>query len=250
MENKDFELLEDYLLNKMSEEERGLFEKRLETDEDLRKEKELLEETILAIEYGALKETLDQYKISGKEGSNEENSSSDGASRSNGARIRNIRPWIIAASVLLIGWAGYYLFSNLNPNPDLYLENIFYSDPGLPTVMGETDRYLFYDAMVDYKAGEYREAIDKWSGISDIGRDTLDYYTGMAWLNLKNWTEAENFLQQIPENSSLKMKADWYLVRIYIETGEFDKAAEALEGVPESREGHQEVREYLSSKIK
>lgn len=249
MENKDLKLLEDYLLGRMDEEERVLFEKRLEHDSDLQKEKQLLEEIVLAIEYDSLKETLDHYEIP-KEQSLKGFTSSPSASKRNGARIIKFRPWMVAASILLIGWVGYFLYSNLNSGTGSDLEKIFYPDPGLPTVMGETDRYVFYDAMVDYKAGEYMEAIDKWSGISDVGRDTLDYYTGMAWLNLEKWEEAESLLQQVPEDSSLKTKADWYLVRVYIGLGEFDKAMRTFEGVHTSQEGYQDVKEYLSSKIK
>src|SRR5690625_7185236 len=67
MENKDFELIEKYLLGKMSEEERQLFEERLASDTDLREEKERLEEYILAIEYDHLKEALESYRIRGEE---------------------------------------------------------------------------------------------------------------------------------------------------------------------------------------
>jgi len=249
MENKDFELIEKYLLGKMSEEERQLFEERLASDTDLREEKERLEEYILAIEYDHLKEALESYKIMGEE-MTEEESSSRNVDTTRAARIRPLQFWMVAASILLIGWVGYLFYSNLNMKPDQHLENIFYSDPGLPTVMGENDRYLFYDAMVDYKAGEYEEAIGKWSEISEVGRDTLDYYTGMAWLNMKEWKKSEDILKQLPEDSSLKDKANWYLVQIYIELGEFEKAVQALEAVPDSREGYQEVQEFLSSKIR
>src|SRR5690625_7778443 len=78
----------------------------------------------------------------------EEESSSRNVDTTRAARIRPLQFWMVAASILLIGWVGYLFYSNLNMKPDQHLENIFYSDPGLPTVMGENDRYLFYDAMV------------------------------------------------------------------------------------------------------
>src|SRR5690625_6784010 len=67
MENKDFELIEKYLLGKMSEEERQLFEERLAFDADLREEKEHMEEYILAIEYDHLKEAVESYRILGED---------------------------------------------------------------------------------------------------------------------------------------------------------------------------------------
>src|SRR5690625_6483379 len=82
MENKDFELIEKYLLGKMSEEERQLFEERLASDTDLREEKERLEEYILAIEYDHLKEALESYKIMGEEMTEEESSSRNVDTRS------------------------------------------------------------------------------------------------------------------------------------------------------------------------
>src|SRR5690625_1302901 len=134
MGNQEFQLIDQYLLGKISADERQLFEERLASDTDLREEKERLEEYILAIEYDHLKEALESYKIMGEE-MTEEESSSRNVDTTRAARIRPLQFWMVAASILLIGWVGYLFYSNLNMKPDQHLENIFYSDPGLPSVM-------------------------------------------------------------------------------------------------------------------
>lgn len=246
MDQKDFELLEKYLLGRMSPEEVSLFEIRLENEPDLSAEKQQMEDALMAIEYSALEDTLENLEVPYRadDGGKEVNERAEPSKR---GRMISMRMISVAASMLIFGFALYFIVQKLY-SPGVDFQKVFYKDPGLPTVMSGTDRYLFYDAMVDYKAGKYEEAIGKWNRTRDVGRDTLDYYTGMALLNLDKRSEALDLLTGIPESSPLRDKAGWYRVYILIRQGTYDRAAELLQTLPDTFEGYEEVKEYLSKK--
>ncbi len=50
------------------------------------------------------------------------------------------------------------------------------------SAMGIGDNYLFNKAMLDYKTGNYKKAIDEWSKLktSMPQNDTLNYFLGAA----------------------------------------------------------------------
>lgn len=250
MENKDIEQLEKYLLDRMTPEERSELEQRLEREPGLQREKDHLEKTILAIEYNVLQNKLKEYSIPADDhdsGKTTQRRIVEERQTGRRGRIINWRLIGMAASILLIGWVSYLLL-NRDSFSKADIDAIFYSDPGLPTVMSKVDRYAFYDAMVDYKVGRYEEAIEKWEHTSGVGQDTLDYYKGMAWLNMGEWKMAGQSLAKLPGSSPLKEKADWYFIRVYIELGEYDKAEQQLLKVSRNREGYQEIEAFLAQK--
>lgn len=244
MDRKDFEMLEKYLLGRMDREEASLFEKRLENEPELVEEKRFMTDALLSIEYSVLKDRLQDFEVP-YEVENVDNNRAEKTKTAKVGKIISMRIISVAASLLLFGFALYFIVQKFyDPGPDF--QDIFYKDPGLPTVMSETDRYLFYDAMVDYKAGKYEDAIEKWDRPTDVGRDTLDYYSGMALLNMGKWDEAWVELEKVPEDSPLKDKSDWYSVYILWHQKEYEAAAALLQEVPDTFEGYQRVREYLS----
>lgn len=245
MKNKDLEQLERYLLDRMSPEERVSFEELLKKNPELESKKKELEEVILAVEYGILADKLRQHSIS-PQNENEAGTSEDSRrDPQRSATVRNLRPWLIAASVLFIGMIAYFTISQWAPFRSAEMDRIFYNDPGLPTFMGETDRYEFFTGMVDYKSGNYREAVERWSQVKDVGKDTVDYYIGMAWMNMNKWEKGKESLEKVSEESAMKSLADWYLVRVNIELQDFAEAAALLEKIPEDQEGYNEAKEYL-----
>jgi hypothetical protein len=223
MEN--FEQIERFLLGRMTEEERRAFEIQLSTDENLRKEKEDLEVLIIGIESKGFKDKLKGRKIGEPSSIKDE--------KSPRTIFLTLRKLSIAASLVgIIVASWYFLQPTTDPYQELYASS-FSPDPGLPTPMSETDNYTFYDAMVDYKMEKFDLAISKWSQMEgSIGSDTLNYYLGMAHLNVENLTEAESILKTIPESSSFSDMAKWYLVRIYLDQKELQKAKEVFNSLP------------------
>lgn len=246
MKQEDFELLEAYLLDRMDLAEKVALEDRLRADPELAAVCSELEEQIQAIGYASLKEKLADYEIT------ENHGASIIDLRQRTVSTEKIHPmWArigsIAAVVAILGSAIFFIVKTYSDRgPDL--NEIFYQDPGLPTVMSATDRYQFYDAMVDYKAGKYDLAIEKWSEVRDVGKDTLDYYTGMALIGLEMASEALDRLEMVPDNSLLTDKARWYRVGLLLRLDAYEEAEALIETIPHTFEGYDQIRKFLSQK--
>ena len=253
MEN--FEFIENYLLDRMTPQEKDTFEHRLQQEPELQRDLQELKDMVLAVEYKALKDTLTGFSIplpmedAHPEAGEARVVSMTGKPGSEHRQTRMIPVrWLSLAATLVLGALALYFLVDRNEAAANLLVEVFYPDPGLPTVMSETDRYLFYDAMVDYKAENYEVAIEKWSRTTEVGQDTLDYYTGMALLNQGQWQAAEELLNSIPTDSPLKAKADWYRVYTLANQERYNDALQLLESLPATFEGYERVRNYLLQK--
>lgn len=242
MEN--FELLEKYILGDLSSEEVKSVEARLEQDAGFRKEYSELKDLIVSIESKGLEESLRERRIP------EETSSTGKEIRMVGKKKYNFRIYTIAAAIaaLLIGGWWIYGLQSERYSP---LAEVFYTDPGLPTKMSAaTDHYAFYDGMIDYKMGDYSEALKKWSAITTgIGQDTIGYYQAMALLNLTRYSDAMALLNEIPETSDLYEKAEWRKLEIYIREENYEEAKAFLQELPpDIHPAYGKVAKYLEYK--
>src|SRR5690606_13831875 len=87
--------------------------------------------------------------------------------------------WAAAASVAgILLWSSYFFFAN-TPSEKLFAQ-YYQPDPGLPTLMGISDNYVFENAMVSYKTGDYKKAIVDWQQLlqENMDNDTLQYFIG------------------------------------------------------------------------
>ncbi len=207
-----FERIERFLLGKMETNERNIFEKELETNPELRKEKEAHQELIRAIEVGGLKESLDE--IHNKTISKNESR----PSRNN---------WFaIAAGLAAIISVAIWAVNHQSTNEALFAE---YStiDPGLPVPMSASANYTFHDAMVDYKAEKYDKAIEKWTALLEDNEknNPLNYYIGAAYYNQEKYNEALLWFEKTlaDSSSSFHAKAQWYEVLSQLKLNETQK---------------------------
>lgn len=239
MEN--FDLIERYLLGKMTAEEKVAFEQRLELEPELSKEKETIAELILGVESHGLKSKL-QGRVIG-----EENAKVVKMDSKSGFSIQKLAVAASFAAILFCGW--WFLQPNINEEDQLFSQ-AFITDPGLPTKMSETDNYDFYDAMVEYKMENYTKAIEIWENKpGDIGKDTLDYYLGMAYLNSENYSKATEKLTTIADNSAMAHKAKWYILSILIKEQKYDAAKKLINTLPSSiHPQYEDVSKYLEKK--
>ena len=226
MENQElFERIERYLNGRMVGDEKAQFEKELNTDSALAKAVIEQREIQTAVELGALSESLDEI--------HNEVISSQKSSKNNW--------WAIAAGIAIIIAAGVYLFQQGSPQDQLFA-SYSTTDPGLPVPMSSVDHYVFYDAMVDYKAEKYEVAIKKWKGLvrAEPKNDTLNYYVGSAYFNLESYNEAVKFFDKIePESESdLRYKSQWYKILSWIKLDERERilAQKPYSGSPYAEE--------------
>ena len=219
---KEFENIERYLSDSMSAEELKTFELELKNSASLMQhvnEQKLMHE---AIETQTLKEQLNLFH---------EDISNNKTLKTDRSKVIafNFRKLAVAATVIIA--VGSFWFFNGSSNDNLYAKH-FTPDPGLPTTMGETSNFAFYDAMVNYKQGDYKTAISKWNAMlqNKPKNDTLNYFLGVAHLANNNETSAIQFLNNVTQNSTSNFNNDayYYLGLAYLKADNIELAKKNL----------------------
>lgn len=196
------ETIERYINGYMAQQELNDFNQLLELDDAFKAKVEDIKTMLLGIEVQALKEKLDDFH-------KEIPKTLTQTTNDNKVRFLNFNKIAVAAAIIVA--VGSIWFFNNSPNEKLYAK-YFKPDPGLPTTMSTTDDFDFYDAMVNYKHGDYSLAIDKWNTLSKKRptNDTLNYFLGVAHLANKNEIEAIPFLEKTVKNKDFALINDAY----------------------------------------
>lgn len=222
----EFDRIEKYLLGKMEGEEKEAFELELKANIRLKTAADDYADVITAVEAGAFKENLEiiHRQTIGTGGDKPKRNSMVG--------------WLaIAAGIALLIGIGLWFFDTA-PAADKLFAEYATKDPGLPVPMtGSTDDYHFHDAMVDYKAGKYALAIEKWTALlSDFeDQQLLKYYIASAHFNLEDYTEAVALFAEAEtgNNDTYSYKSQWYTVLAQLKLHDTE-AIMAVQPKPES----------------
>jgi tetratricopeptide (TPR) repeat protein len=218
----DFDLIERYLEGNLDDDEVSIVENRLKTDPLFKQHFDEHQLLIEAIEQQSLKDKLSEFhaEVEQRPGPFEVKKQ-----RKQFAFVRN---FAIAASVIvLLGLSGYLIFFNKPQNLKLYAK-YFKPDPGLATTMSGSAQFEFYDAMVNYKRGDYDKAISKWETLlsKTNENDTLNYFLGVAYLAKNETGKALDYLMKTTTDTISVFKEDafYYAGLAYLKTGQMDKA--------------------------
>ncbi|MCK8479106.1 tetratricopeptide repeat protein [Psychroserpens algicola] len=225
------ETIERYYNDTMSKQERLDFELRLDESSEFRTQVEDIKTLILGIENQSLKEQLDVFH-------KDIPTHSETPSASGIFTFRKLA----AAVIILLAVTGFWWFNT--PQNDKLYSKYFTPDPGLPTTMSSNSNYDFYDAMVNYKQGDYQTAIAKWDAIQPKN-DTLNYFLGVACLANKNEAKAIGFLNKATQNTDFPLLNDahYYLGLAYLKDGDIDFAKKNLQ--KSSNENSKKILEKL-----
>lgn len=220
---EEFERIEAYLNNSLSKGDLQIFENRLENEEGFAAKVEDIKTVLTGIETQALKEQLNEF--------HKDISTPAKDTIQFNPKVKSLQWRKIAVAAALIIAAGSFWFLNRNSNNQLYAD--FYSpDPGLPTTMSSTNNYEFYEAMVAYKQGYYKDALNTWTNQlkTKVDNDTLNYFVGSALLADKKEHKAISYLQEVinTDNSVFKNEAFYYLGLAYLKNNNKEKAIEYL----------------------
>ncbi|EOZ96058.1 hypothetical protein A33Q_2651 [Indibacter alkaliphilus LW1] len=215
---EEFERIEQYILGSMSASEADLFREELEQSEDLRKKHVEVKALISAVEEGALRNSLDKFH-------------QDMESESSGpAPVKKLTPWFwsaAAAIALVIAAAVWTLYPQPTSHERLFAQ-YFQEDPGLITAMSSEGQYDFDRAMVDYKSGNYRDAIRRWETIllEKPENDTLLYFIGSSHLALKETEAAISYFEKVLLLPEGRFTEDnyWYLGLAHLGEGRMEEA--------------------------
>ncbi|WP_299225191.1 hypothetical protein [uncultured Psychroserpens sp.] len=212
---EQLEAIERYINNTMAAEEQYAFEARLSSDADFKIQFEDAKTLLLGIETQSLKEQLDKFH-------DDIPTRKTPYTKSPKIRYLQLRRFVAAAMIIIV--AGSFWFFNQDTNEKLYTK-YFVPDPGLPTTMSSSTNFEFYDAMVNYKQGDYTKAIQKWNALP-AKNDTINYFIGVAHLANNNEHLAISYLEKVssePE-SYFKNDANYYLGLANLKEGDIEKA--------------------------
>ena len=218
------ETFERFLMGQMQEIEQIEFQEYLKDNPDEEVKFEDFKKLFYTIEEAGLKAKLDTFH---------KQLENNGQQKIIAKKpVFNRNRYLMAASfAMLITLSGVLFFNRLSPNEKLYNE-FFTPDPGLPTVMGENGDYSFYEAMVDYKQGNYDTAIAKWQGLHKLqaSNDTLNYFLGTAFLSNGKAASAIPFLNNTLQYNQSVFHEDalYYLALAYLKEGKTDQAINIL----------------------
>lgn len=205
----------------MPKDERTSFELKLAEDQEFKVLVEDIKTLILGIENQSLKEQLDVF--------HEDLPKKISVEKRRVGAFPHLGKYAAAAAILL---AIAFLWVYSVPQNERLYAKYFTPDPGLPTVMSSNSNFEFYDAMVNYKQGEYKMAIDKWDVLKTKtpNNDTLNYFLGVAHLANKNETTAIDLLKQVTQNSNFALsdEAFYYLGLAQLKQGNIDDAKKNL----------------------
>lgn len=195
------ETFEQFLLDKMTPEERDNFLEQLQADKKLNTDFETFKVMVRTIEEDALKEKLNLF-----------HKDLDDSKKQKTLQQSQYHYLIAATVTIFLLFGGYWVFTKQPKNEKLYA-TYFTPDPGLPTVMGNNNNYDFYEAMVDYKQANYSKAISKWKLLSKAkpNNDTLNYFLGVSYLNINNTEEASTYLNKVTSTQTSVFNSDAHL---------------------------------------
>lgn len=224
------ERFERYLLGTMADSERTDFESELREDPSFREAFTDFKALFDTVEEAGLRAQLDDFHRTLVQ-------SGTPIHRLDPAR-RSFNYRIAATVALLLTVGGIWFFNRTDPDEKLFRSH-YSPDPGLPTVMGSSDNYAFYEAMVDYKQGEYALAITKWEKLlaKKPENDTLNYFLGNAHLAQGDAGKSLPLLERVARNnrSSFYQEALYYLGLSYLKTGQKEKANTVLGRTTDAR---------------
>ncbi len=216
-------LFERYLLDGMDAQERTDFESQLQSDSILNTKFLEFKELFRTIEEDGLRFKLNDFH---------EHLEDDSQIRPLHTTSYRLFFRVAATIALLIALGGIWYFYNPNSNERLF-NAYFTPDPGLPTVMGNSDNYDFYEAMVDYKQGNYKTALQKWENLlpQKMDNDTLNYFLGAAYLANEEPSKAIPYFDRVLGNAqpSFQSEAAFYKGLAHLKNNEVEAALKSLE---------------------
>lgn len=235
----EFESIEQYLLDRMETEQRIAFENRIQTDSAWAYKVGEVKLLLAGIETATMKERLNSYH---------ENLKKNQPEKGGGKIIFIQRKLTVAASVALLATISIWLFTTSKNKYEKIYATYYKPDPGLMSAMGVSDNYVFNKAMLNYKIGKYKAAIDEWGKlkIELPQNDTLNYFLGAAQQANGNNAAAVELLKSMTTDAAKPFYKDacWYTGLALLEQGAVKEAIPYFEKSdrPESKE--------LISKIK
>ncbi|WP_155600622.1 hypothetical protein [Zobellia amurskyensis] len=216
------ELINGYFEGSLSEEQKREFDHLFETNPDFKTDFEFQEELKRALvksERKQLKQILSNTNV---------------PQEKEKSQVIHLRPWLVAASlVLLVGISSWLIFFN-RPDIDsqqLYASNFApYENVVHPIERGEQLEDLKTRAFIAYENESYQQAIELFKTLNDKNNDKyIIFYEAISLMQLNKHREATPLLESyIEDNGELKDRAIWYLALTYLKLNKIEECKEQL----------------------
>ena len=218
MEDKDYNLIEDYFNGGLDDASKAEVELRVQKDkafaEAFAAHRDLLEVVDLKTE-SDLRELL----------ANEEAKLKEKAENPDKPAI-SIRRWLSAAAALVVfvvvaGWLLIRGDQSVNEQK-LFAENFTaYTNIIAPNRRGENDESKLNLAFLAYDNKQYQKAIADFQSLkADTLQNELTFYIGVSYLAIDEAERAILTLQDVSDNSQFAMEKQWYMALAHLKRNE------------------------------
>ena len=249
MSEKDLELIERYFRGLLSKEERLAFEKRMQTDSELKSEVDFHQDLRVAAQHEgdtALKKMFQQQETK------EDNVASEATiiERPPSAKIFSLKKAMaLAASILFMVMSYWFYQQSLQDTTNLFADN-FENYPNViaPIERGETAATTLEKAFALYENKQYKEAITAFDQLepNTIDLDILFYKANAQLAVGKNNEAIGTFKQVVDSNTKFSAQAKWYLALAYLQSGNETQTKVILEEIIKEKSfNHQKAKNLL-----
>jgi len=260
MDNKNRQdLIDRYILNTLTEEERSAFEKQLTEDIDLQKEVELTHHIALALQRDGEKNIFNTLKSMPEDEFNHWINSKRPA-QSNKKRLLFLSLSAAAAIFLLlfVGLGHQYSATDL--------VNQYYTVPAYETYFsrGSSDLTkeeinLMQQANARYQCSDYRNALQLYNQIiekkSDCKKEAPEeviFYAAICRFETNDFPGAIGLLEYLASDNTSDFQDDavWNLAFAYLKEGQRNKAIESMERLIQKKSDYAVKASEINKKLK
>lgn len=222
MDTIDYNEIDDYLLKRLGAEALGDFEKKLKADPALAAAVAAQQKSIALLNsMGALEQKMEVQDVAQRFKANRQPSS----------KIRKLRPWLAAASILLLLGISYWLLQG--PSSDQLYQNYYVAyDTGFGTRdAADAETKTLSEASRLYKQKEYEQALATFAPLPLSDNAKAQLMIGISQLEVGDFTKAlQSFDQLIAmKDPVFQYHAIWYAAMTHLKVGDIDLCQSKLQ---------------------
>ncbi|KOF03228.1 hypothetical protein OB69_07950 [Roseivirga seohaensis subsp. aquiponti] len=226
MNERDYQLIEDYLNGSLKASEKAEVEARLMQDNAFAKILAQQQDLLAVVD----KKVEDDLRLLLAK---EEAKLSNNVTNKVSSPTIPISRWLsVAAAVVVLITVGWLLFRNeSSPNGStLFAENFTaYTNIIAPNRRGENDESRLSLAFLAYDNKQYQKAIADFETLkSDTLKSELTFYIGVSYLAINEIEKGIITLKDDAIDSKFAMEKQWYLALAYLKKNDIDAAKIAL----------------------
>ncbi len=237
-EEEKYELFDSYLQKELSEQDRLNFESQLAADANLREELEVFTAITGHLEGKLAIDPQRQALLDSL------TSLSQQAQEQKETKVIRFKPWKFAVAASIVLLAGVFVFNQFS-NPSY---NDFYEPQTISLVeRGDTDENLIA-AEKAFNAKDYEEALRNFDKVlvTEEGNTEIQFYKGIALLELDKFQEAEALFEVISKgNSIFKHQAQWQWALSKLKQKDYEACKKLLQDIPADAEVYEKAQKLL-----